>query len=167
MQLKRFVSFFEVKKFDQNILKKVCGFEKIFFIGRGLDYVTSLEASLKLKEIAYINCLGIAAGELKHGTLALVDEKTLVIAISTQEHLKEKMESNIQEVKARGGKILLLSNLNHKINVDMSVQLPQFACELMPIVSIVPLQQLAQEYALYLGYDPDKPRNLAKSVTVE
>ena len=122
---------------------------------------------MKLKEIAYINCLGIAAGELKHGTLALVDEDTLVIVISTQESLKEKIENNIQEIKARGGKILLLSQFEHNVDVEYFVKLSDFDEEFMPIESIVYLQQLALATALDFGFDPDKPRNLAKSVTVE
>ena len=142
-------------------------FSKIFFVGRGQDFVSSLEGALKLKEIAYINCLGIAAGELKHGTLALVDEDTLVIVISTQESLKEKIENNIQEIKARGGKILLLSQFEHNVDVEYFVKLSDFDEEFMPIESIVYLQQLALATALDFGFDPDKPRNLAKSVTVE
>ena len=109
----------------------------------------------------------MAGGELKHGTLALVDGQTLVIALSTQFSLKEKMESNIQEVKARGGKILLLSQFEPMVDVDMFVPLAKFEEFLMPIVGIVPLQFLAFAYATKLGLNPDKPRNLAKSVTVE
>ena len=111
--------------------------------------------------------MGIAAGELKHGTLALVDEDTLVIVISTQESLKEKIENNIQEIKARGGKILLLSQFEHNVDVEYFVKLSDFDEEFMPIESIVYLQQLALATALDFGFDPDKPRNLAKSVTVE
>jgi len=165
--LKHFVLNFEVSSFDKNLFEEICKFKKIFFIGRGQDYVTALEGALKLKEIAYINCLGIAGGELKHGTLALVDEETLVIAISTQEKLKEKLENNILEVKARGGKVLLISELAHNLEIDFQIQLPKFEECFMPTVSIVPLQQLALFFAQHLGFNPDKPRNLAKSVTVE
>ena len=147
--------------------KKLFNFKKTYFIGRQQDYVTSLEAALKLKEIAYVNCMGIAAGELKHGTLALVDENTLIVAISTQKSLKEKIESNIQEVKARGGKVLLISNFKHDIEVDFEITLQDFEELFMPIVAVVPLQMLAFLYSLKLGNNPDKPRNLAKSVTVE
>ena len=165
--LKNFSNTFEIEKPDENVVNFVSGFKKIFFIGRQQDYVTSLEGALKLKEIAYVNCLGMAGGELKHGTLALVDGQTLVIALSTQFSLKEKMESNIQEVKARGGKILLLSQFEPMVDVDMFVPLAKFEEFLMPIVGIVPLQFLAFAYATKLGLNPDKPRNLAKSVTVE
>lgn len=166
-KIANFVKNFEIGEFDKNLLKQIGKFEKIFFVGREQDYVTSLEGALKLKEIAYINCLGIPAGELKHGTLALVDDKTLVVAISTVEALKEKLLSNIEEIKARGGKVMLLSNFKPTTNVDFFVKLPSFDEFLMPIMSIVPLQLLAHEMCLSLGYNPDKPRNLAKSVTVE
>ena len=165
--LKKFVLNFAVKPFPEDILKEVFSYSKIFFVGRGMDYVTSLEGALKLKEIAYINCIGIAAGELKHGTLALVDDKTLVIVISTKESMREKVENNIQEIKARGGKILLLSQLAHNVDVEYKIDLKDYDENLMPIESIVYLQQLALCFALEKGYDPDKPRNLAKSVTVE
>ena len=166
-QIKQFVLSYEIPSLDKKFLKEIFKFKKLFFIGRQKDYVTSLEAALKLKEIAYINCLGIASGELKHGTLALIDEDTLVVAISTEKSLKDKVESNLQEVKARGGKILLVSNLQHDVEVEFLINIATFADYLMPIVSIVPLQQLAFEYAISQGYNPDKPRNLAKSVTVE
>lgn len=166
-EIKNFVMRFNVSLQISDLYEKIFKFNKLFFIGRGQDYVTSLEAALKLKEIAYINCLGIAAGELKHGTLALVDESTLVVAISTQESLKEKIESNIEEIKARGGKVLLVSNLRHSVDVDFQIKLESFDEIFMPIVSIVPLQKLAFDCAVALGHNPDKPRNLAKSVTVE
>lgn len=165
--LKKFVLNFNIKPISEEILKEVFSFSKIFFVGRGMDYVTSLEGALKLKEIAYINCIGIPAGELKHGTLALVDDKTLVIVVSTKRSMREKIENNIQEIKARGGKILLLSQFDHNVAVEHRIELSDFAEELMPIESIVFLQQLALMFALEEGYDPDKPRNLAKSVTVE
>ncbi len=165
--LKKFVQSNFVASIGGEFVCELSKFKKIFFIGRQQDYVTALEGALKLKEIAYINCLGLPAGELKHGTLALIDDKTLVIAISTQKNLKEKMESNILEVKARGGKILLISNFKHDIDVEYNLVLPDFEQNLMPIVSIIPLQQIAFNMAVKLGYNPDKPRNLAKSVTVE
>lgn len=165
--LKRFVMSFDIQELDEKILNFIYKFKNIFYIGREQDYVASLEGALKMKEIAYINCIGLAGGELKHGTLALIDENSLVIAISTQKNLKEKIESNIQEVKARGGKILLISNFQHSVDVDIFLQVPSFEEYLMPIVSIVALQLMAFNYAVKLGYNPDKPRNLAKSVTVE
>lgn len=165
--LRCFAMKLAVEDFDAKLLEEIAKFEKIYFMGRQQDYVTSLEAALKLKEIAYVNCLGIAAGELKHGTLALIDEKTLVVAISTQKNLKEKVESNIAEVKARGGKVLLVSNFEHLVEVDFKIDLLDFEECFMPIASIIPLQLLAFEYSKSLGLNPDKPRNLAKSVTVE
>lgn len=165
--LKAFISQFDIVTVNPNLFDEICSFKKVFFIGRQQDYVTALEGALKLKEIAYINCLGIAAGELKHGSLALVDDDTLVIAISTMQELKEKIESNIREVQARGAKVLLVSQLEHNIDVDFIIKLPRFEQHLMPIVSIVPLQMLALEFCVRLGLNPDKPRNLAKSVTVE
>ena len=164
---KRFVSRFDVdfEKFE-NMLD-VTRFEKVFFVGRQQDYVASLEGSLKLKEIAYINCLGLPAGELKHGTLALVDSKTLVIVISTVDSVKGKIESNIKEIQARNGKIMLVTNLKHNIDVDFTIRLDDFDKCFMPIVSVIPLQVLAFDTALRLGHNPDRPRNLAKSVTVE
>ena len=166
-ELKDFVLRFEINMFDEKLLAEIMNFKKIYFMGRGQDFVSSLEAALKLKEIAYVNCWGIAAGELKHGTLALVDEQTLVIAISTQKNVKEKIEANIAEVKARGGKVLLVSNFEHEAEVDYQIKLPNFDEIFMPVVSIVPLQLLAFEYSKAMGINPDKPRNLAKSVTVE
>lgn len=166
-ELRKFVLNCKITQFDRSLFKEIYKFKKIFFVGRGQDYVTSLEGALKLKEIAYINCIGIPAGELKHGTLALVDEETLVVVTSTRGDLKEKIENNIQEIRARGGKILLLSQLDHNIDVEYKIKLEENLEWLMPIESIFYLQQLALEFCLEKGLDPDKPRNLAKSVTVE
>lgn len=165
--LKKFVLNFDIQDFDEGLFKELFNFRQIFFIGRTQDSVTSLEAALKLKEIAYINCLGIPAGELKHGSLALVDDKTLVVVILTQKDLKEKIESNIQEVRARGGRVLFVSNLKPNVEVDFALPLADFEECLMPIVSIVPLQLFAMKFSIKKGFNPDKPRNLAKSVTVE
>ncbi len=165
--LKKFVLNLQTTQDLDSVFKQIEKFKKIFFVGREQDFVTALEGALKLKEIAYIGCIGIAAGELKHGTLALVDDETLIVAISTQKSLKEKMESNMLEIKARGGKILLVSQFKHDIDVDFLIKLPDFEEFLMPIVSIIPLQHLALHFCQSLGYNPDKPRNLAKSVTVE
>lgn len=166
-RLENFVLNFSIKQPDESLFKFVFNFKKIFFLGRQFDYASSLEAALKMKEICYINCSGLAAGELKHGTLALVDKDTLIIVISTQRRLKEKIESNIQEIKAREGKVLLISNFEHDVNVDKKLMLPTFDEFLMPLISIIPTQFLALAYAEHLGNNPDKPRNLAKSVTVE
>ncbi len=166
-ELKKFVLNYQIFDNFCGFFDEIAKFRKIFFIGRQQDYVTALEGALKLKEIAYLSCIGIAAGELKHGTLALVDDETLVVAISTQKALKEKMENNILEVKARGGKILLVSQFQHDVESEYFIKLDDFEEFLMPIVSVVPLQQLALAVCEKLGHNPDKPRNLAKSVTVE
>ena len=144
--------------------------EKIFFIGRGLDVEISYEASLKLKEISYINSQAIAAGELKHGTIALIEEGTLVVAIATQDKLYEKMLSNIKEVKARKGSILSIAKEhNDEINEisDYRLSIPNTIDILTPLLSIVPMQLFAYYVSVAKGNDVDMPRNLAKSVTVE
>lgn len=164
---RKYVLNCKISQIEKELFREIYKFKKIFFVGRGQDYVTSLEGALKLKEIAYINCMGIPAGELKHGTLALVDDETLVIVTSTRRDLKEKIESNIQEIKARGGKILLLSQLDQNVEVEYKIKLEENLESLMPIESVFYLQQLALEFCLEKGLDPDKPRNLAKSVTVE
>ncbi|SHE75922.1 glutamine--fructose-6-phosphate transaminase [Thermoanaerobacter uzonensis DSM 18761] len=142
----------------------------VFYIGRGLDYAVAMEGSLKLKEISYIHSEAYPAGELKHGTLALVEEGTLVIALATQDDLFEKMLSNIKEVKARGGFLVAFAkqgNLQLEDVVDKVIYIPETLKELTPVLTVVPLQLLAYYMAVEKGCDVDKPRNLAKSVTVE
>ncbi|QHE54085.1 glutamine--fructose-6-phosphate transaminase (isomerizing) [Pontibacillus sp. HMF3514] len=142
----------------------------VFFIGRGMDYAVSLEGSLKLKEISYIHSEAYAAGELKHGTLALIEEGTPVIALNTQEELYDKMLGNIKELKARGAQVLGLAmegNLNIWQYVDETCYIPATQSLFTPLLSVVPLQLISYYTALGLGNDVDKPRNLAKSVTVE
>jgi glucosamine--fructose-6-phosphate aminotransferase (isomerizing) len=144
--------------------------QSLFFIGRGLDYAVALEGSLKLKEISYIHSEAYAAGELKHGTLALIEEGIPVIALATQEQLMEKMISNIKEVKARGANVLgigLEGNRELDRAADSVFEIPRTAPILTPALSVIPLQLLAYYTALARGNDVDKPRNLAKSVTVE
>lgn len=144
--------------------------ESVFFMGRGVDVDTSSEASLKLKEISYINSFSIAAGELKHGTIALIEEGTLVIATATQERLFEKMVSNIREVKARGAHVVAIAQEGHEeieAVSDLVIKVPTTDDLLAPILSIVPMQLFAYYVSLARGNDVDKPRNLAKSVTVE
>ena len=163
-EIEDFLNKFPLVDIDKNVVDKISKFEKIFFIGRGQDYITALESSLKLKEITYINSFAIASGELKHGTLALIDEKSIVIAICTEEKTKEKLFSNLEEVKARNGSVLLVTNF--ETNFD-NLQIPTFPPSLMPLVSIIPMQFLALHICEKFGYNPDKPKNLAKSVTVE
>ncbi len=144
--------------------------EDTFFIGRGLDYAVAMEGALKLKEISYIHAEAYAAGELKHGTLALITEGVPVIALVTQTHLYDKTISNIREVAARGAYVLGLAWVGdadiHK-TVDEVIYLPRTLPLLAPIASVIPLQLLAYYAASSRGNDVDKPRNLAKSVTVE
>ncbi len=144
--------------------------ESVFYMGRGLDVNVSHEGSLKLKEISYINSFAIAAGELKHGTIALIDKGTLVVALATQGALYEKMLSNIQEVKARGAFVLGVAqegNTEIEKTADAVLYIPDTMDELTPILSVVPLQLLAYYISVARGCNVDKPKNLAKSVTVE
>ena len=144
--------------------------DNVFFIGRGLDSGVAYEGSLKLKEISYIHSFAIAAGELKHGTIALMDSDTLVISLATQDKLYEKMVSNIVEVQARGARIISLAK-EGKTEIEKTsdevIYIPQCADEVAPVLAVVPLQIFAYYVALEKGCNIDKPKNLAKSVTVE
>lgn len=142
----------------------------VFFIGRGLDYVLSMEASLKLKEISYIHSEAYAAGELKHGTIALIEEGTLVVAIATQQKLLEKTISNIKEVKARGAYVLAVVFEGCDMPEDVAdeiIYLPKTDDVFAPMLAVMPMQIFAYYMSVEKGCDVDKPRNLAKSVTVE
>ncbi|MGH7419271.1 MAG: SIS domain-containing protein, partial [Candidatus Rokuibacteriota bacterium] len=144
--------------------------EHVFFIGRGLDYPVAMEGSLKLKEISYVHSEALAAGELKHGTLALVTPGTPVVALVTQRHVYEKTVSNIQEVKARGAEVIAVAYEDDEEigrHADRVIGIPRTHDLLAPLVAIVPLQLLAYHVARARGHDIDQPRNLAKSVTVE
>lgn len=155
----------------KGIAESIAKSSSLFFIGRGIDYAVALEGSLKLKEISYIHSEAYAAGELKHGTLALIEDGVPVIALLTQEDLYEKTVSNIKEVKARGAKVLGLVNEGHEEesakSVDRQFAIPRTLPLLTPALSVIPLQLLSYYASLALGHDVDKPRNLAKSVTVE
>lgn len=142
----------------------------VFFLGRGLDYAVALEGSLKLKEISYIHSEAYAGGELKHGTIALIEDGTPIIALLTDEKLKDKMISNIREVVTRGAKIFGIANEGDKEAKEVCddvIYIPKTNALLTPVLSVVPLQLLAYYMAKQKGCDVDKPRNLAKSVTVE
>lgn len=143
----------------------------VFFIGRNLDYALGLEGSLKLKEISYIHSEAYASGELKHGTISLIEDGTLVIALGTYAPLFDKAMSNVVEVKARGADVLALATESHRgemaKTVENVIMIPDTAQMLLPSLGVVPLQLLAYYIALQRGCDIDKPRNLAKSVTVE
>lgn len=142
----------------------------IFFIGRGLDYAISLEGSLKMKEISYIHSEAYAAGELKHGTISLIEDGTLVIGVLTQEELYEKMISNMVEVGSRGAYLMGLTNYgnyNVEDTVDFTVYIPKTDRHFTTSLAVVPLQLMGYYVSVARGLDVDKPRNLAKSVTVE
>jgi glutamine---fructose-6-phosphate transaminase (isomerizing) len=155
----------------QKFASKHYNAKSIFFIGRGLDYALSMEGSLKLKEISYIHSEAYAGGELKHGTIALIEKGTLVVCPMTQENLLEKMISNIKEVKARGAVVMAITQSKHKEEVakaaDIVIEIPDVDSMIAPIVAVTPMQLFAYYMAVEKGCDVDKPRNLAKSVTVE
>ena len=163
------------KLFDEEeriaaIAKRYHRKEQVFFIGRGLDSGVSYEGSLKLKEISYINSFAIAAGELKHGTIALMEEDTLVFALATQDFLYEKMVSNVEEIKARGARVIGVAKEGRtdieKV-ADEVIYIPQCMDEVSPVLAVIPLQMFAYYVAKERGCNIDKPKNLAKSVTVE
>jgi glucosamine--fructose-6-phosphate aminotransferase (isomerizing) len=143
----------------------------VIYLGRGLHYPIALEGALKLKEVSYVHAEGYASGELKHGPLALIDERTPVIMAAPHDHLLEKSLSNLQEVAARRGKVLLVSDEAGIKQAGSApwgaIELPKCEYDIQPIITIVPLQLLAYHIALEKGTDVDQPRNLAKSVTVE
>ena len=161
-----------LKKEDEiaEIARKYQRREQVFFIGRGLDSGVSYEGSLKLKEISYINSFAIAAGELKHGTIALMEEETLVFALATQDFLYEKMVSNVEEIRARGARIISVAKEGRteieKVT-DEVIYIPDCIDEVSPVLAVIPLQLFAYYVARERGCNIDKPKNLAKSVTVE
>ena len=152
------------------LAERLAAHEHVFFIGRGLDYAAAMEGSLKLKEISYVHSEALAAGELKHGTLALISRGTPVFALVTQRHVHEKTLSNIQEVKARGGEVIAIAFENDAEiarHADVVVRVPVTDDALAPVLAVIPLQLFAYHVARVRGNDIDQPRNLAKSVTVE
>lgn len=153
----------KIKEFAKRIYKE----KDVFFIGRGIDYTVALEGSLKLKEISYIHSEAYPSGELKHGPIALIENGVTVVSILTNRLLVEKSISNIQEVVTRGAKTFIVTNqeLNH--NFDEIINIPKTNALISPVLSVVPLQLLAYYISKEKGLDVDKPRNLAKSVTVE
>ena len=155
----------------QYFASKYFNHSSIFFIGRNLDYALGLEGSLKLKEISYIHSEAYASGELKHGTISLIEEGTLVMALGTCDRLFQKTVSNVVEVKARGADVLALTTERHQEemahNANGVMTIPDICDLLLPSLGVVPLQLFAYYVALMRGCDIDKPRNLAKSVTVE
>jgi glucosamine--fructose-6-phosphate aminotransferase (isomerizing) len=158
------------KETVQKFTAKTYMHKDMFFIGRGLDYAVAMEGSLKLKEISYIHSDAYAAGELKHGPIALMEEGTIVIALATQEELFDKTVSNIKEITTRGAKVFAFAPEGHT-EIEKSVYsvtyIPKVMDILAPVISVIPLQLLSYYMAIQKGCDVDKPRNLAKSVTVE
>jgi len=154
------------KEYIKDIVKEYLTKRNCFYIGRGIDYYASLESALKLKEISYIQTEGFAAGELKHGTIALIEEGTPVIAIISQKEINKNTRSNLYEVQSRGAKTIVISTKAVKDSSDLIVLDDVFEL-FSPLLTIIPTQFIAYYAALERGYDIDKPRNLAKSVTVE
>ncbi len=152
------------------LAKQYAHSKDVFVIGRGIDYAAALEGSLKLKEISYIHSEAYAAGELKHGTISLIEYGTLVVAVATQQALFEKLISNIKEVKARGAKVVAIategSTSIEKV-ADEVFYIPKTSEMFTASATVVPMQLLSYYIAVERGCDVDKPRNLAKSVTVE
>jgi glucosamine--fructose-6-phosphate aminotransferase (isomerizing) len=144
--------------------------ENALFLGRGIHYPIAMEGALKLKEISYIHAEAYPAGELKHGPLALVDADMPVVAVAPNDDLLEKLQSNLEEVRARGGKLYVFghSKAHHNdSSITKFIELPEIPDLIAPIIYSIPLQLLAYHVAILKGTDIDQPRNLAKSVTVE
>ncbi|MDU6791351.1 MAG: SIS domain-containing protein [Anaerococcus sp.] len=149
--------------------KEVKDFDSMFYIGRGLDYKSVIEGSLKLKEVSYIHSEALAAGELKHGTIALIENGTPVVVVASQENIMEKTISNVKEIISRGANIFSISKKDDHLKEisNFNFELPQTIDPLYPVLSVIPQQILAYYVSCAKGLDVDKPRNLAKSVTVE
>ncbi|MBI4198977.1 MAG: glutamine--fructose-6-phosphate transaminase (isomerizing) [Chloroflexi bacterium] len=145
-------------------------YDHFLYLGRGIHTPVAMEGALKLKEVSYIHAEGYAAGEMKHGPIALIDERMPVLAIAPRDHLYDKMRSNVQEVKSRGGTVIALlteGDTELRRQVDHAIEVPAAPLLLAPLVTVVPLQLLAYHIAVRRGCDVDQPRNLAKTVTVE
>jgi glucosamine--fructose-6-phosphate aminotransferase (isomerizing) len=150
------------------IAKRSFKYQDFLYLGRGIQYPVALEGALKLKEISYIHAEGYPAGEMKHGPIALIDENMPVVFLAPKDQVYEKVISNMMEVNARGGKVLLFTDEPlHGVSVEEIFVLPKVSLYLSPIMATVPLQLLAYHIAVQKGSDVDQPRNLAKSVTVE
>jgi len=154
----------------QDVAQSFAACRDFLFLGRGVNFPTAMEGALKLKEISYIHAEAYAAGEMKHGPIALIDENMPTVAIATQGATYEKVLSNLQEVKARNGVVIAVAtegDVNITEYVDRVLYVPAVSEALSPLVNVVPLQLLAYHIARLRGCDVDQPRNLAKSVTVE
>ena len=143
----------------------------VLYLGRGVNYPIAMEGALKLKDISYIHAEGYAAGELKHGPIALIDEHVPVVVIAPRDELFEKTISNMQEVAARGGQVILVTDETgasaHAADAFETIAVPEADPFISPMIYAVPMQLLAYHAAVFIGTDVDQPRNLAKSVTVE
>ena len=159
------------EKHIADVAREIANARDVLFLGRGLNYPIALEGALKLKEISYIHAEGYAAGELKHGPIALIDENVPVIVIAPHDELYDKTISNMEEVAARGGKIVLLTDdhgmKDNEHKAFRSIRVPKAHPFISPLLYAVPVQLLAYHAAVFIGTDVDQPRNLAKSVTVE
>ena len=158
----------------ERIAEKFYNRTDFLFLGRGMNYPIALEGALKLKEISYIHAEGYPAGEMKHGPIALIDERMPVVAIAPDDHVFEKMIGNVQEAKARGGSVIAITSEGDSRMAaildpqnDVLLAMPRTADMLTPVVMTIPLQLIAYHIAVRRGCDVDQPRNLAKSVTVE
>ena len=166
----RFRKRLTIKSGYSGLQVKYANAKDVFFIGRGIDYAISLEGSLKMKEISYIHSEAYAAGELKHGTISLIEDGILVVGVLTQNDLFEKTLSNMVEVKSRGAYLMGLTtygNYSVEDTADFSVYVPKTEEYFSASLAIVPLQLMGYYVSVAKGLDVDKPRNLAKSVTVE
>ena len=154
-----------------NVAKRIINARDILFLGRGINYPIALEGALKLKEISYIHAEGYAAGELKHGPIALVDDNVPVIIVAPRDNLFEKTVSNMQEVAARGGQIIMITDAGEREGIGTElfdlIHVPKADSFINPLLYAIPVQLLAYHAAVLLGTDVDQPRNLAKSVTIE
>jgi glucosamine--fructose-6-phosphate aminotransferase (isomerizing) len=164
----------KIEPLMEEIAKRFYQRSDFLYLGRGINYPIALEGALKLKEISYIHAEGYPAGEMKHGPIALIDEKMPVVTIAPHDHVFEKMIGNIQEAKARGGAVIALTNEGNDgirelldLAQDFLVAVPSSHPLLTPVLMAIPLQLLSYHIAVRRGCDVDQPRNLAKSVTVE
>ena len=162
-------SILENEKIYEDYAKKIKDKQSMFFIGRGIDYYAVLEGSLKLKEISYVHSEAYQAGELKHGTIALIEKGTKVVAVCTDEKLLDKTISNVKEVVSRGAEVLFITNCENEVEniFEEIIRLPKTSKYFSVILSVIPMQLIAYHTTVLKGLDVDKPRNLAKSVTVE
>jgi len=154
----------------QQLAHRFHRYHDFLFLGRGLQYPIAMEGALKLKELSYIHAEGYPAGEMKHGPIALIDEAMPTIAIAVRDGLRDKMLSNIEQVRARDGVVVAVINEGDDeiaAKVDHVIAVPEMPALLLPVLTVLPLQLLAYHIAVWRGCDVDQPRNLAKTVTVE